>query len=250
MNPNIRTNTPGHYTEMPPRSWFLYGEVKVGKTTAAANYPAPLLMNFKPENGTVEIAGDVWDYQTVQEARAAIVWFKEGKHEYRTLAWDGFTNFVISLVKAKEKAGGDPRRAHAQAADEVMPLIAEFMELRNFHRVIIGHGRIDSTTVTVKKEGGGNFYNVPQNVMQPDLPPRLRGYLLGLVDSFGYCYKAPGGGRRVRWSEIAPATDKEHKAKPGELKGLLAGTRLPLPDVTELSFQALTAAVTKNGAKP
>lgn len=254
---NIRQQEREGYDALPPRSIFLYGVQKSGKTTAAAGWPGVLIMNFLTENGTEELHGaSIVDYQTPAEVVKILNWFAAGKHEYFSITWDGFTNFVLETAQKaeRESKSNDKRRAYADATADILPLISQFNGLRKYHRVITGHARWETNFVDVKRvnhqgQVAGTWNGIPVKKISPDLPPRIGNYLLGFLDAYGFCYRNPKGERVVRWQPINPPLDETFQYKPSEFKELEAGSRLPLPTLTPLSFTGIENAVIKESKK-
>src|SRR5512136_428185 len=98
--PPIRHQTPTRGPDFPARAFFFYGEPKTGKTTAAAAFPKPWILNTLSENGTSEIAGDVTDIASLADLQAALHWFRSDlpHHGYQTIVFDGLTTFVTDAV--------------------------------------------------------------------------------------------------------------------------------------------------------
>lgn len=223
--PNIRKQTVSKPTEFPRRSFFLYGEPKVGKSTTASQFPRPLILNVLAENGVGQIAGDVVDLAAIEDLPAITRWLKTGKHDYQTVVLDGLTTLTLDVIS---RYGGKDTRANVKDATAALrgPL-HEFLAL-DLIRVLTGHPRKDEEEVWVdgRKASKLSIY--------PDLPPRLRLFIEGRVDALGYCY--PGNGKsQVWWLPLDTEAPKP--------RAIAAGNRLGLPRCTELSFAAIQAAI-------
>ena len=232
--PNIRTQTPAHYTEMPPRSFLLYGEIKVGKSATAAQFPKPLILNVLTENGTTELVGDAIDIVTPADLQSMVRWFKAGQHDYKTLVLDGLSTFVIDAVNKIESR--DTRRAVKDATGELRGPLHEFLSLPCI-RVLVAHARRDEEEIKV--EENGRLVARTKVSVYPDLPPRLRQFVEGRVDAIGYCY--PNGGKSYVW--WLPLDTENPKPR-----SIVAGNRLSLPKTTELSYDAIHNAIVKPSA--
>jgi len=229
MPPVIRTQTVNHRTEFPARSFLLYGEPKVGKTTTAAGFPKPLILNVASENGALDIAGDVTDIATPADLREVVRWLASDKafRGYQTVVLDGLSTFCTEAVV--KQGGRDTRRQVKDATGELRPVLHEFLSLACI-RVLTGHARRDDEEIIVDGR------TVVKSSIYPDLPPRLRLFVEGRVDAIGYCY--PAGGKSQAWW-LPLDTDSP---KP---RSVAAGNRLGLPRSTDLSYPAIYAAIVK-----
>lgn len=232
--PTIRKQVIGKPTEFPRRSFFLYGEPKVGKSTTASQFPRPLILNVLAENGVGQIAGDVVDLANIEDLPAITRWLKTGKHDYQTVVLDGLTTLALDVIA--RSGSRDTRAAVKDATAALRGPLHEFLSL-DLIRVLTGHPRKDEDEMIVdgRKASKLSIY--------PDLPPRLRLFIEGRVDALGYCY--PGNGKSlVWWLPLDTDTPKP--------RAIAAGNRLGLPRTTELSFAAIQAAIVApaNGHTP
>jgi hypothetical protein len=233
MPPAIRTQTKAPRLEFPIASFLLYGEPKVGKTITAAQFPGSLILNVLSENGTTQIEGDVVDISTPAQLQEAVRWLKAGQHSYQSVTLDGVSTFCMDAVARSDSR--DTRRAVKDATNDLRPVLHEFLALPMI-RVITGHARRDEEEIKID---GRSAVKV---TIYPDLPPRLRLFIEGRVDAFGYCFASKG--RSLVWwlplDTLGPPA-----------RTVAAGNRLGLPSNTELSFAAIRAAlVSSNGHKP
>jgi hypothetical protein len=234
MPPTIRTQTKSPRLEFPRSSFYLYGEPKVGKTTCAAQFPTPLILNVASENGVTEIAGDVADLHTPADLLEIVHWLnadpEHALHGYQTIILDGISTLCVDSVARSNSR--DTRQSVKDATAELRPVLHEYLALPCI-RVITGHARRDEKEIMV-----GDRRAVKITVY-PDLPPRLRLFIEGRVDAFGYCFAASGKSQ-VWWLPLDTETPRP--------RAIAAGNRLGLPRVTELSYQAIHAAlVSSNG---
>ena len=233
MNPKIRTQTPAPRHEFPHRSFLLYGQPKVGKTTTAAQFPKPLILNAIGENGTTEIAGDVADIATPDDLLEIVRWLvadpDHSMRGYQTVVLDGLSTFCIeAVVRVGSK---DTRRSVKDATAELRPALHSFLSLSCI-RVLTGHARQEEEEVTL------NGRSAVKISVYPDLPPRLRLFVEGRVDAVGYCF-ASNGKSQVWWLPLD--TDMPRP------RAIAAGNRLGLPRLTDLSYTAIYNALVSNG---
>lgn len=226
---NIRTQTKPAYSEMPPRAWFFYGESKVGKTTLAAAFPKPLVLNPKVEDRTTEITCDVWDIPigSIAELKAAVDFLKAGKHEYKFVVLDAATAYMDDIIAKTDES--NPLRKVKKANDLLIPILTDFFALP-IGKILTGHAKHDMIEEEV------NNRKVQKHVIYPDLPQSFRTFITARVTAFGYCYPAQGGSK-VRWTALE--TQK---------LSISAGNGLGLPDVTDLKYEPLYRAIVS--AKP
>lgn len=233
MPPAIRTQSHSPRLEFPRSSFFLYGEPKVGKTTTAAQFPKPLILNVASENGVTEIAGDVTDLHTPDDLREVVRWLtadpEHAMRGYQTVILDGISTFSVDAVA--RSGSKDTRRSVKDATAELRPVLHEYLALTCI-RVITGHARRDEEEIMV---GDRRAIKI---TVYPDLPPRLRLFIEGRVDAFGYCFAASGKSQ-VWWLPLDTEMPRP--------RAIAAGNRLGLPRTTELSYQAIHAALVTNG---
>lgn len=228
--PTIRVQAPGPRSEFPDRSFFLYGDPKVGKTTTLAQFPKVLILSVLSENGTSEIAGEVSDIGSVEALKQVVDWLAADRNGecrgYRAVGLDGLSTLIMDIV-VKQKTR-DTRKAVKDASAIVLPALHSFLALPCI-RVITGHARRD----TEEYMDAENKRQTKVSVY-PDLPPRIRLFVESRVDAFGYCYPNSTTSK-VWWTPL----DTE-KPKP---RAIAAGNRLGLPRTTVLSFAAINAAL-------
>lgn len=230
--PIIRHQTKIAYTEFPPKSFLLYGEPKTGKTTTAAQFPAALVLNTLSENGTGEIEADVLDIATPADLLDVVRWLQAEPRGYETIVLDGLSTFVLD-EKARHTSK-DSRRTAKEANVLLMPALHAFLSLP-YIRVLTAHALRETQEVEIDRRP-----YVKVSVF-PDLPPRLRLFVEGRVDAFGYCYASGDGHSKVWWLPY----DSDQAPKP---RAIAAGNRLHLPKATELSYAAIRAALVKETA--
>jgi hypothetical protein len=233
--PQIRTQAAQRRaSEFPARSFFLYGEPKVGKTTTAASFPRPLILNVRSENGAAEITGDLVDIETPGELSDITAWLTSDPQKvnrgYRTVVLDGISTLAVDVMV--RTANRDTRRAAKEATAILRPALHEFLSLPCI-RIITGHARRDEEEIDV------NGRKIIKISVYPDLPPRLRLFVEGRVDAIGYCYPA-GGKSSVWWLPLDTETPKP--------RAIAAGNRLGLPRSTDLTYEAIAACLVASNA--
>jgi hypothetical protein len=233
MPPQIRTQTNAARTEFPARSFLFYGEPKVGKTSTAAQFPKPLILNVASENGTGEIAGDLVDITKPADLVDVVHWITADPEKkfrgYQTVVLDGLSAFCTdSVVSAGSR---DTRQAVKDATAILRPVLHELLALHCI-RVLTGHARRDEVEETIDGR------KVTRLVIYPDLPPRLRLFVEGRVDAIAYCYAS--NGKSVAW--WLPVDVESPRPRT-----ISAGNRLGLPKSTDLAFSAIRAALVQNG---
>lgn len=233
MNPIIRTQSPAPRHEFPRRSFLLYGQPKVGKTTTAAQFPKPLILNTLTENGVTEIAGDVADIAAPDDLLEIVRWLaadpEHATRGYQTVVLDGLSTFCIeAVVRVGSK---DTRRSVKDATAELRPALHAFLSLPCI-RVLTGHARQEEEEIIL------NGRPAIKISVYPDLPPRLRLFVEGRVDAVGYCF-ASNGKSQVWWLPLDTETPRP--------RSIAAGNRLGLPRITDLSYIAIHNALVSNG---
>lgn len=234
FNLNVRHQEKAVYTEMPPKSFLIYGEPKVGKTTLAASFPKPLIINVLAENGTTEIAGDVFDIESVDSFAAVVNALKNTKHNYQTVVLDGLSTLVLGL--RAEKDVKDVRRAVGMVTEELSGVLHDFLSLITMSRVLVAHAKKETDSLTIERPGrNGKPYKeyITKVSVYPDLPPRLRGLVAGRVDAMCYAYGGGANGHSKAW--WLPLDT--------ETRYIQAGNRLGLPTTTDLNFDDIKNAI-------
>lgn len=227
--PTIRNQVKTPYTEFPPKSFLLYGEPKTGKTSTAAQFPGVLILNVVSENGTGEIDAPIIDIETPADLLDVCNWLKANPDKYRAVVLDGASTFVIDEITRHPQR--DYRRSVKEATAELVPAFHAFLRLPTV-RVITAHAKRETSEIKIER----NTYNKIE--VFPNFPPSLRLFIEGRVDAFGYCYATANGHSKVWWTPY----DSDDLPKP---RSIAAGNRLGLVKSTELSFEAIRAAILK-----
>lgn len=225
----IRKQTKPVYTEMPARSWLLYGETKIGKTETAAAFPKPLILNPKVEDRTSETVGDIWDIPVgdVEQLKAAISYLR--KSDYQFVVFDAFIAYIDDIIARQNE--GNPLRKTRAANDLLFPILTDFFALP-IGKVLTGHAKHETEDVMV------NNRKEQRRIIFPDLAPSFRAFVTARVTAYGYCYAATGGSK-VRWVQL-----EQPKLS------IAAGNALGLPEVTDLRYDAILKAIVKTTPKP
>lgn len=230
--PTVRQQTKTPYTEFPRRSFMFYGEPKTGKTTAASQFPNPLLLNVLSENGTGEIEAPVIDIETPSDLLDVVNWLRGGERDYQTIILDGASTFVLDEITRHPSR--DQRKSIKDANVTLIPALHAFLKLPHI-RVITAHAKRENEELEIERRAYNKI-----NVF-PNFPPSVRLFLEGRLDAYGYCYAASDGQSNVWWTPY----DSDKLPKP---RSIVAGNRLGLIKATNLSYNAIRAAIIKEPA--
>jgi hypothetical protein len=227
--PTIRAQTKSPYTTFPHKSFLLYGEPKTGKTTAAAQFPNPLVLSVLSESGTGEIEAPIIDIETPADLLDVVKWLRAEPHRYETIILDGLSTFVLDEIT--RHPARDYRRSVKEATAVLLSALHPFLSLPTI-RVLTAHAKRETEELEIERK------TLSKVSVFADLPPRLRLFVEGRVDAFGYCYATGNGHSKVWWTPF----NSDDPPKP---RSIAAGNRLGLPRSTELSFEAIHAAIVK-----
>lgn len=225
--PTIRNQIKTPYTEFPHKSFLFYGEPKTGKTTAAAQFPAPLVLNVLSENGTGEIEAPIIDISTPAELLDVVKWLRAEPRGYETILLDGLSTFVLDEIT--RHPARDYRKSVKEATGTLVAALHPFLALPMI-RVLTAHAKRETEELELERK------TLNKVKVFADLPPRLRLFVEGRVDAFGYCFATGNGHSKVWWTPY----DSDAPPQP---RGIAAGNRLGLSKSTELSFAAIRAAI-------
>lgn len=160
-----------------PMRVALYGRAGSGKTTIAATFPAPLLVDIKQEEGTASVA-DVPGLQVFPaeswEDFEQVYWFLEnGEHKFKTVILDTVTQLqelairqVLSKAKkSDEDAGGFGTMSKGQWGDVATLMKTWLMNFRNlgFNVVYLAQERVFNAGDDAPED----------NQIAPEVGPRL-----------------------------------------------------------------------------
>jgi hypothetical protein len=161
-----------------PMRVVLYGRAGTGKTTLAASFPAPLLIDFKSEEGTDSVS-DVKGLRVLQAEEwddlEQLYWFLDsGKHPFKTVIIDTVTqmqelaikHILASAKKNTEEAGNWGSMSKQMWGETASLLKTWLMNFRNLpvNCVFIAQDRIFN---------GGEEADTEDGQLQPEVGPRL-----------------------------------------------------------------------------
>lgn len=190
-------------------SILLYGFPKTGKTTEAAKFPEPLLLNCEP-GGTDLLKGehDVIDVISLQQLDAMTGALAAAK--YRAIVLDGFTWMINQAARDKIKEIGEKNRlrAYAQITEQVQRVLGDLLRSGKIV-VATGHSRVvDDEEIAEKVE------------VRPDINPRLSDGVFGLFSIIAYCYPTADGSMML----TKPQDNEKRRILAGDRTGILPRT--------------------------
>lgn len=210
-------------------SVFLYGMPKIGKTTEAARFPAPLLLNCEPE-GTDFLAGiDVVDVATLKQFEDMIA--DVLKSDYKTVVVDGLTHMINQAAAESAKTERDNRRAFQAVGSRV---VGAMNRLLRGGKIVVATGHSRATPL----DDSGTKIEV-----RPDVHPSLSDDLFGMFSIVCYCYVQ--GGERKMWTK--PMDSDKRLIIAGDRSGVLP---CPMPLSADALLGALKATANSNGHEP
>lgn len=170
---------PEHATEK-PLLWLIFGPPKVGKTTLAASFPSPLLVDIEGGTGFIRVPqfplrdkvanGGGTAYQILgalyKELRA-------GDHGFKTVIFDTADELWESLARPRKKAGKLPLADYQELYEQFLGILESFRAL-GLDIVLTAH---------VKSETDEDGRIIATDVK---LPGQLQGKVTGKVDEILY----------------------------------------------------------------
>ena len=182
-------------------SILLYGFPKIGKTTEAAKFPNPLILECEPR-GAQFITGvdklSVPNLDFLERSMREIL-----VQPHKTLILDGFTWMLEQAVKtAPDK---DPRQAYKKVGDRFITLLGDIL---NSDKIVIatGHSRkVEDEDTPGKIE------------IRPDVNPNLSDSVFGAFSIICYCFPANGESKML----TKPADDAKRRILAGDRSGKL-----------------------------
>lgn len=202
--------------EFPNVKMFFFGDPKIGKTTEASGWPGSLIVNMENRTGKVvgEIVPESGRIDSIDKLTKVIEFVKTSP-KFKTVVFDGFTSFVIKLVvdheeeQKKKKGWSDKRLAYREVTDAVLGVLAKIMDLDKIV-IFTGHAKLSDTTLEYPKKQNSQYsFRVPLKIAALDLPPRIKNFLEGSVDLYGYVY-AVKGVAKIRCVPLAPISTTEN----------------------------------------
>ena len=171
---------PEHATEK-PLLWLIFGPPKVGKTTLAASFPSPLLVDIEGGTGFIRVpqfplrekvanSGGTTAHailgQLYKELRA-------GDHGFKSVIFDTADELWDMLAKPRKKAGKLPLSEYQELYDQFLGILESFRAL-GLDIVLTAH---------VKSETDEDGRIIATDVK---LPGSLQGRVTGKVDEILY----------------------------------------------------------------
>ena len=200
-------------------SILLYGLPKVGKTTEAAKFPEPLILECEPGGAGFVLGVDKLTVTSLSELERTIGEILKQPH--KTLILDGFTWMLEQAVKTSGER--DPRQSYKLVGDRFITLMGTIL---NSNKIIIatGHSRkVDDDDVKGKVE------------IRPDVNPNLSDMVYGAFSIICYCYPTADGSKML----TKPDDNDKRRIVAGDRSG-------KLPKIMKLSALNLMSELKKN----
>lgn len=204
-------------------SILLYGFAKIGKTTEAAKFPEPLILECEPRGAQFIVGVDrlvIPDLNFLERSIGEILALPN-----KTIILDGFTWLLEQ--SAKSIGSGDPRAAYKKVGDRFTAVLGTILA-SNKIVVATGHSRkVDDADAPGKIE------------IRPDLNPDLGDSVFGLFSVICYCYPSEEGSMML----TKPLDNPKRRILAGDRSGIL-------PSKMKLSAKDLMAAFRKTVTEP
>jgi len=164
-----------------PRNVLLYGEHGSGKTTLAATFPKPLIVDVEGGSDDLDVARTdrIKDYSDLQ---GAISWLVSNQHEFSTVIIDSIDWLEALVWKHVAEANGEKSiegigygKGYKFAAEVFGHLISGFRALnaKGIATVLICHAK----SVKHSPPGGDSYDRI-----EPDLHDKVQSLLLEFCD--------------------------------------------------------------------
>jgi hypothetical protein len=158
------------------RRVVLYGAAGTRKTTTAAQFPKPLVVQDSVARGAEFLKCPKATLTSADELGDAMKLMREGK--FQTLVLDDFAaalrRFVDGMPESKE-----PRRNFALVNAKVVPVLRQIL-CGPWNVVITAHHEVDQEVMPVQPW--------TRTLVHTSFAPAVEMLILGLVDVVGYCY--------------------------------------------------------------
>lgn len=212
MTLNIRKQEQSDISRL---SILLYGFPKTGKTTEAAKFPNPLILECEPRGAQFVTGVDVLKIPSLDLLERHLPEILKESHQ--TLILDGFTWMLEQAVK--NSPDRDPRQAYKKIGDKFITMLGDIL---NSDKLVIatGHSRkVDDDDVAGKIE------------IRPDVNPNLSDSVFGAFSIICYCYPTATGSMML----TKPNDNPKRRILAGDRSGIL-------PAQMKLSAAELLAA--------
>lgn len=182
-----------------PMRVALYGRAGSGKTTLAASFPKPLLLDVNGEEGTDSVADvkglQVLPVETWEDFEQLYWYLEDGDHDFETVIVDTVTNLQELAIKEvaaanKKKAKGDDggwgtmtKQMWGEVSSMLKTWITNFRNLKGLNVVFLAQERIFNM---------GDEADNDDNQIAPEVGPRMMpsvgSTLNAAVDLVGHCF--------------------------------------------------------------
>jgi len=230
--------------KLEPNRLFVFGQSKVGKTTALANLPNNLIIDF--EEGTKYLesyAINVNKYLKESEngslmtpigvVRNVFKELKAGEHNFRTVTFDTADYLELYMGHEVERQNGvdDYRdmeygKGYAALRDAIIKMLDTFTDA-GFNVVVIAHRK-----KSIIGESGKEI-----NVQDVDLTGKLKNFMFGWADAIGYMH-------RIVDEQNPNLVSTALNFKSDVMEALEAGCRIP--HLANRSVPIITMDIEKN----
>lgn len=203
-------------------SILLYGFPKTGKTTEAAKFPNPLILECEPRGAQFVSGVDVLEISSLDVLERNLAEILKQPHQ--TLILDGFTWMLEQAVKTAPDR--DPRQAYKKIGDRFITMLNSILT-SNKLVIATGHSRkVEDDDTAGKIE------------IRPDVNPNLSDSVFGAFSIICYCYPTTAGSMML----TKPNDNAKRRILAGDRSGIL-------PAQMKLSAADLLAAFGKPAAQ-
>lgn len=226
-------------------SMLLYGHIKVGKTTVAANFTQvpPLIVACHPNGADALVNMDICYISTLNELESIAA--EIAASDYRSIVLDDITLLINHEGRqgaGAESANGRQVRGEAVYRDLVRKVDGILNRLFAANKIVIATGH-DRAVETLDNTGA------KMTEIRPDANQVLSDYLLRTFSIVGYCYSSPQGPMMITRPTIKQATVNREPV----VYHVLAGDRFNiLPNPCALKAETVRGNLAKllgNGGK-
>ena len=206
-------------TPNPRFTLLLYGMPKIGKTSTAAQFPNPLILDCEPGGTDFVVGLPIEPVRSLADVRTAI--HKYGAN-YDTIVIDGLTWLINREVDEANRNKKDPRRGYATVVGSLRELLAYALDQ---NKIVVATGHHRSAVTPINPEAP----NSPvRTEIRPDVSPALADDLFGLFSVILYCFASNGKSKAITKPRVTTAQD------------IYAGDRSGrLPEIIDLSATAI-----------
>lgn len=228
-----------------PRNVLLYGEHGSGKTTLAATFPNPVIIDVEGGSDDIDVARTdrVLDYAAYQ---AALSWLVTAEHEFKTAITDSIDWLEALVWQHVAQANGEKSiegigygKGYKFAAECFDHLVSGYRALnkRGIATILICHAK----SVKHSPPGGDSYDRI-----EPDLHERVQSMLLEFCDEVLFLSRKTFtrsedlGFNRERKIAIA---DAERILITSDTAAVVAKNRLQMPTEIPATFAAYSSYI-------